>query len=123
MMNDEFKRPLDLPQRTKSFALRIIRMYTALKRTPVADVIGKQVLRSGTSVGAQYREAMRARSKAEFCSKTQCCIQELDETSYWLDLLAESGEIKATRLAELRKETDELLAILVASVKTARRGN
>jgi four helix bundle protein len=122
MMNDELRRDFDLPQRTKAFALRIIRMYTALKRTALADLIGKQVLRSGTSVGAQYREAMRARSRAEFCSKTQCCIQELEETSYWLDLLAESVEVKASRLAELRQETDELLAILVASVKTAKRG-
>ncbi len=83
-------------------------------------MIGKQVLRSGTSVGAQYREACRSRSNSEFISKMQSSLQELDETAYWLELLVDGGMIKAEKLSELRKETDELIAIFVTSVKTAR---
>ena len=86
-MNDES--PSDLRNRTKVFALRVIRLYSALPRSTEAQVIGKQILRSGTSVGAQYREACRARSTAEFVSKMQSGRQELDETGYWLELLIE----------------------------------
>ncbi len=81
----------DLRQRTKEFALRIIRLYGTLPRTTESQVIGKQVLRSGTSIGAHYREANRARSNAEFSSKIGVALQELDETAYWLELLAEIG--------------------------------
>jgi four helix bundle protein len=99
-MKDE-KGQRDLKRRTKEFALRIIRMYTALPKTPEAQVIGKQGLRSGSSVGAHYREANRARSDAEFVSKIEGGLQELDETGYWLELLAESGIVPGERLAAL----------------------
>src|ERR1700723_336681 len=103
----------DLLPRTKMFARRIIRLYCALpKNDVVAQVLGKQVLRSGTSVGANYREANRARSKAEFISKTGDCLKEADETLYWLELLLEENFVSARRLQPLTKENDELLAIL-----------
>jgi four helix bundle protein len=111
----------DLRERTKAFALRIIRMVSALPRSSAAHIIGSQVLRSGTSVGAHYREACRSRSVAEFISKMEGALQELDETTYWLELLAESGIVKPTRLDELHRETDELIAIFTASVRTAKR--
>ncbi|MBI4760316.1 MAG: four helix bundle protein [Chloroflexi bacterium] len=111
----------DLRLRTKQFALRIIRLYQRLPRSGEAQVIGKQVLRSGTSVGAQYREACRAKSPADFISKMEGSLQELDETGYWLELLIEGGVIKPEKLGDLQKETEELIAIFVASVKTAKR--
>ena len=100
--------PAGLRESTKIFALRIIRLYRALPKTTEARVIGKQVLRSGTSVGAHYREAFRARSDAEFVSKIGMALQELDETSYWLDLLMEAEIISANRLKSLLEETAEL---------------
>ncbi len=96
----------DLRTRTKTFALRIIRLYASLPTSTLAQVLGKQVLRSGTSVGAHYREACRARSTAEFVSKIEGGIQELDETTYWLELLIDGGIVSETRLAQLRKEAD-----------------
>ena len=111
----------DLATRTKAFALRIIRLYSALPRSVVAQVIGKQLLRCGTSVGAQYREAKRARSTAEFISKIESCLQELDESAYWLELLIEGKILASTRLADLLQETNQLIAILVASAKTAKK--
>jgi four helix bundle protein len=111
----------DLAQRTKGFALRIIRMYSALPKTATAQVHGNQILRSGPSVGAQYHEAMRARSTAEFISKAQMALQELEETNYWLELLVDGEVVAAHRLAALPKEANELTAILVSSVKTAKR--
>jgi four helix bundle protein len=119
MMNGA--RGKDLAQRTKRFALRIIRLFTALPKTATAQVMGKQVLRSGTSVGAQYREAMRARSPAEFVSKTHAALQELEETAYWLELLSDAEVVPSSRLAPLREEANQLIAIFVASVKTAKR--
>lgn len=91
MMSAEKKLSIDLSVRTKSFALRVIRLYSSLPKTTVAQTLGKQVLRSGTSVGANYREANRSRSRIEFIAKIGDCLKELDETAYWLDLLAESG--------------------------------
>jgi four helix bundle protein len=111
----------DLRDRTKAFALRIIRMVCALPASLVGQVLGRQVLRSGTSVGAHYREAFRARSVAEFISKMEGGLQELDETAYWLELLADSGVVASQKLAALQTETDELIAIFTASVKTAKR--
>ena len=111
----------DLRDGTKTFALRIVRMVSALPRSLAAHVIGGQVLRSGTSVGAHYREACRSRSVAEFISKMEGAIQELDETAYWLELLADGAIVSPKRLADLRRETDELIAIFTASVKTAKR--
>lgn len=112
----------DLAQRTKSFALRVIRLYASLKKSDgAAQVIGKQLLRSGTSVGAQYREARRSRSNAEFVSKIQSCLQELEETRYWIELLIEGELVSQQRLSDLLQESTELVAILVASTKTAKR--
>ena len=110
----------DLKQRTKTFALRIIKLFSSLPKSQEAQVIGKQVLRSGTTVGAQYREACRSRSNSEFISKMQSSLQELDETAYWLELLVEGEMVSDAKLSELRKETDELIAIFVTSIKTAR---
>lgn len=107
----------DLRGRTKQFALRIIRMYSSLPQGQVAQVLGKQVLRSGTSVGAHYREANRARSDAEFLSKMRLALQELDETAYWLELLVEAEIIPAVKLVELQQETEELIAIFVTIAK------
>lgn len=115
--NEEVK---DLRVRSKEFALRIVRMYSVLPKTTEAQVIGKQVLRSGTSVGANYREAYRARSKAEFIAKIGDCLKEAEETAYWLELLEDAGIVSAARLVEMRAEIDELIAIMVATIKTAR---
>ena len=104
-------------QRTTAYALRIIRMYTALPKNAVANVLGYQALRSGTSVGAQYREACRARSDAELVSKLDSVLQELDETEYWLDLLVRSETVTAKRLDALIAETKELNAMFTTSVK------
>jgi four helix bundle protein len=111
----------DLRDRTKQFALRIIHMYSALPKNEVARVLGHQSLRSGTSVGAHYREGHRARSTAEFISKVETAIQELDETSYWLELIIGAGLIRPKQLAPLQTEANELLAIFTASVRTAKR--
>ena len=111
---------MDLKVRTKNFALRIIKLYAALPKTTEAQVIGKQLLRSGTSVGAHYREAHRGKSTPDFISKLEGALQELDETGYWIELLLESAILPENRLADLLKETDELTAIFVASVKTAK---
>jgi four helix bundle protein len=99
-MNDE-RRNTDLIERTRDFALRIVKMYVKLPKSAVSEVMGKQVLRSGTSVGAHYREARRARSTAEFISKIEVAIQELDETTYWLDLIAHSAIVPVERLTSL----------------------
>ena len=115
-MNDETV-PTDLRVRTKAFALRIIKMFGQLPKTEVAKVLGRQVLRSGTSVGANYREAYRARSKAEFIAKLGGWLRELEETAYWLELLVESGCLAAKKLSALRQETDELTAIFTSIVK------
>jgi four helix bundle protein len=111
----------DLRQRTKAYALRIIRLYTSLPKTLVAQTLGKQVLKSGTSPGAHYREAYRSRSPAEFIAKIEGGLQELEETAYWLELLVEAGIVPAKRMADLLKETDELIAILTSSAKTAKK--
>jgi four helix bundle protein len=110
----------DLRVRTKSFALRIIRLYASLPKTIEAQVIGKQLLRSGTSVGAHYREAKRARSTAEFVSKVEGGLQELEETAYWLELLGDAEIVPAVRLSDLLHEADELTAVFVSSAKTAK---
>lgn len=112
--------PEDLKDRTKRFALRILKMYAALPGTTEAQVIGRQVIRSGTSVGAHYREATRARSQAEFISKLEVGLQELEETAYWLELLIEGNIMPESRLANLITETDELTAIFVTCVKHAK---
>lgn len=110
-----------LPQRTKAFAVRVIRLYSALPDGEVARVIGRQLLRSGTSVGANCREAFRARSDAEWISKTGVALQELDETLYWLELLVEAEIMTEARLGPLMQEVDELTGIIVASINTVKR--
>lgn len=112
----------DLKSRTKSFALRIIKLFKSLPKTVEAQIIGKQILRSGTSVGAQYREACRSRSTAEFISKIDSSLQELDETAYSLELLVDGGFFAPEKLKDLQNETNELIAIFVASVRTAKTG-
>ena len=114
-MNSEKRR--DLKERTREFALRVVRCYAALPRTTVAQVLGKQMLRAGTSVGAHYREGVRSRSDAEFVSKLDGALQELEETRYWLELLAAEQLGPKTGIASLAAEADELTAILVTCVK------
>jgi len=118
-MSEERKRQ-DLKLRTKRFALRVIRLYSALPRDAVAQVLGRQVLRSGTSVGAQYREAFRAKSRADFISKMEGALQELDETQYWLELLTDAGTVPLPKLQPLLDETNELMAIFVTIVKNTK---
>jgi four helix bundle protein len=111
-----FPQEHDLRDRTKRFGLRIIRMFSQLPKKTEAQVLGKQLLRSGTSIGANYREAFRARSRAEFVAKCGDSLRELEETAYWLELLVDSCLVSAPKLATLRKETDELTAIFVTIV-------
>ena len=113
----------DLRARTKKFALRIIKLYQNLTHTGEAQILGKQVLRSGTSVGAQYREACRAKSPADFVNMMGGSLKDLDETSYWLELLVEGEIVPAAKLADLQKETDELIAIFVSSINTSKRNH
>ena len=110
----------DLAVRTKNFARRTIRLYTALPEETVAQVLGKQALRSETSVGANYREANRARSKAEFISKVGDSRKEAGETAYWLELLADEDIMSKKRLEPLLQETDGLNSTLVTISKKAR---
>jgi len=110
-MSDELK------TRTKEFAIRIIRLYSALPKTTESQVIGKQFLRSGTSIGAQYREAQHAKSDADFVSKIEGSLQELEETAYWLELLDEMKLFNSEKLDPLRTETKELTAIFVTIAK------
>ena len=110
----------DLRDRTKQFSLRMIRMYSALPKTTEAQVLGKQVLRSATSVGANYREAYRGRSRAEFIAKAGDCLKEIEETGYWLELLVESGIVDKQRLEGLMKECDELTAIFVTIIRKSK---
>jgi four helix bundle protein len=111
----------ELKERTKRFALRVIRLYAHLPKTTEAQVIGKQVLRSATSVGAHYREAQRAKSDADFISKVEGGLQELEETAYWLELLTEAEIVPADRLQPLLTETNELIAILVTIVSKVKK--
>jgi TIGR02436 family protein len=112
--------PRNLIGLTKQFALGIIRLYSRLPKSGEAQVLGKQVLRSGTSVGAHYREAQRAKSNPDFINKIQGTLQELDETIYWLELLDESGICQDEQATTLRHEADELMAILTTIVKTVK---
>jgi four helix bundle protein len=112
--------PPDLRDRTRDFTLRIIRLYTALPKRSEAQVIGKQVLRSGTAVGANYRKGLRARSKSEYAAKLNIGLMELEETLYWLELMEKARIVSASRLALLKAETCELTAIFVALIRMAR---
>ncbi len=112
----------ELKLRTKKFALRIIAMYKSLPKSEEAKVIGKQVLRSGTSVAANYRAVCRARSKAEFISKIGIVLEETDETVFWLEILVDSKIVDLEKMELLQKEANELLAIFAASYHTAKYG-
>ncbi len=108
----------EMKARTKKFALRVIRLVESLPNTKTANVIGNQLLRSGTSVGANYRAACRAKSTADFISKLSIVEEENDESIYWMELLIESEIVKENLLQNLMKEADEILSIIVSSIKT-----
>jgi four helix bundle protein len=110
----------DLKERTKTYARRIIKLFVALPKETVAQVLGKQSLRSGTSVGANYREANRGRSKAEFIAKVGDCLREVDETAYWLELLVDEKLVPAPKMTALLDETEQLTAIFVTILKKAK---
>ncbi len=111
----------ELRKRTKKFALRIIKLADSLPRNRIGDVFGRQILKAGTSVGANYREALRASSKRHFISTLEISLREADETLYWLELLAESETVKPTRLGPLADETSQLIAIFAATIRTAKK--
>ncbi len=111
----------ELKQRTKQFALRVIKLVAALPKTREADVIGRQLLRSATSVGANYRSACRARSKADFISKMGITEEEADESQYWLELIVDSNLLPAERVRALIQEADELTAIFCATGRSAKK--
>ena len=112
-----------MKQRTKQFALRIIRLTEALPKGQTASVIGRQLIRSGTSVGANYRAACRAKSTADFISKMGTVEEEADESLFWMELLIESNIVSETKISDLMKEADELVAIVVSSINTAKKRN
>ena len=111
----------DLKDRTRKYALRIIKLYGALPARGAGQVLANQVLRSGTSVGAHYREAIRSRSRAEYIAKLNGGLMELEETLYWLELVDESAMITTEKLAPLKHETDQLIRILVRLIKNWKR--
>jgi four helix bundle protein len=111
----------EMKQRTKRFALNIIQLVGALPQGQIANVLGRQLLRSGTSVGSNYQAACRAKSTADFIAKMGVVEEETDETIYWMELLVETGIVQSDTVGTLMKEANELLAITVSSIKTARR--
>jgi len=113
----------ELKARTKQFALRVIKLVNALPKTTAGFVIGKQLMKSGTSVGANYRAVCRARSRAEFLSKIAIVIEEADESAFWLEIIIESKLMQAGLVAPLLNEADEIIAIMVASRITASSKN
>ncbi len=112
---------IELKDRTKQFALRVMRLVDALPKTVSARAIGNQIIRSGTSVGAYYRAACRGRSKAEFIAKLGVVAEEADETCFWLELIIESAILPREKVEPLLKEADELTAIFVSSIKISRQ--
>jgi four helix bundle protein len=110
----------EMKQRTKNYANRIVKLCSALPADWVAQTLGKQLLRSGTSVGANYRAVCRAKSSADFINKLRIVEEECDESLFWMELLVENNLIKAKRLGDLMQEADQILSIVVASAKTAR---
>ncbi len=119
-MNYYAKAP-ELVTRTRSFALRVIEFYSELPRTPVAQILGKQLLRSATSVGTQYREAQQPKSIADFISKSEGALQELEESAYWLELLEASRTTEGAVVRNLYSETLQLVSIFVTLLRTAKR--
>jgi four helix bundle protein len=110
----------ELKNRSKQFAIRIVKLFRSLPRTEAARIMGKQVLRAGTSVAANYRAVCRSRSKAEFIAKIGVVVEEADETAFWLELLVETEIVRVSRMRSLMSEANELLAIFAASQYTAR---
>jgi four helix bundle protein len=115
MTSNEFKK------RTKAFALRVIHLVESLPKSRTASAIGGQLLRAGTSVGANYRAACRARSAADFVPKMGIVEEECDESAYWMELLIEAGIMKEGRISSLLKEAEEVLSMVVSSIKTSRK--
>jgi len=115
-MNDE-----NLKSRTRQFALRVIKLVESLPRDMTSDVLGRQLLRAGTSVGANYRAACRSKSTADFISKMGTVEEEVDESGFWMELLVDSGKIKPAKISALMQEAGELTAIAVSSINTARK--
>jgi four helix bundle protein len=113
----------EMKTRTKTYANRIVKLCSALPENWIARTLGKQLLRSGTSVGANYRAVCRAKSNLDFINKLRIVEEECDESLFWMELLVDNNLVKAGRLNELMKEADELLAIVVSSAKTARTSN
>ena len=116
----DFMEPTDLRLRTKQFAYRIIKLNRSLPRTVEAEVIGRQLLRSATSVAANYRAAKRARSRSEFISKLGIVVEEIDESLFWLECVSDNSILPANRMVDLIKEANELVAIFTAGRKNAR---
>ncbi len=110
-----------LQQRTKRFAVSLIRLFRSLPKTDEAKLIGRQLIRSATSVAANYRAAGRARSRAEFIAKIGTVVEEIDETVFWIELLSETAILSPAEVSEAHQEASELLAIFAASQRTARR--
>ncbi len=117
MTRDEMK------NRTKTYANRVVKLCSALPENWIARTLGKQLLRSGTSVGANYRSVCRAKSNPDFINKLRIVEEECDESLFWMELLVDNNLVKTGRLNELMKEANELLSIVVSSAKTARTSN
>jgi four helix bundle protein len=109
--------------RTKQLALRIIKIVEALPNNRTADVLGRQLIRSGTSIGANYRAACRGKSTADVIAKLRIVEEEADESAYWMELLIESGLIAEARLSDVMRETNEIIAMTVASIRTLQKRN
>jgi four helix bundle protein len=118
----EVMNPSEMKKRTKAYALAIIRLVQSLPNTPTVRVIGNQLLRCGTSVGSNYRASCRAKSQADFIAKMGIVEEEADESVYWMELLVESGILQQIDVAELQNEGNQILAIVVSSINTARGG-
>jgi four helix bundle protein len=110
----------EMQERTKTYANRVVKLCSALPSNWIARTLGRQLLRSGTSVGANYRAVCRAKSTSDFINKLRIVEEECDESLFWMELLVDNNIIKPTRLAGLMKEANEILAIVVSSAKTAR---
>jgi four helix bundle protein len=119
---NSLEKATELKRRTKSFAIRIVNLFRSLPRSPDAQTLGKQLLRSGTSVGANYRAVCRARSQAEFIARIGIVVEEADESVYWLELLGETGVINPARTKDLLNEANELVKIFGASLRTSKHG-
>ena len=117
---NSLQKAAELKQRTKTFAIRIVKLFRSLPHTPDAQTLGKQILRSGTPVAANYRAVCRARSRAEFIAKMGVVLEEADETVFWLELLTETGVLSEERTRDLLKEANELTAVFVASLRTSK---